>query len=342
MITAREFNDIRKRILNAMLLISASASVLSLTVNAINQRPWENLVFPGVLAVLVLALYYIGNQMGEKGEAIAKYSALVLINILYIPPAWLTSPGSTSAMVYYCIAIFVFGMLLVTHLWEYIFPMVTAVEVMVLLQIEALYPEMFDIYTDPVYRLFDLTINFTVVIAIIFIMLFLMTQHYRRHNEQLYQMSVTDPLTGLYNRRFMMMTLEREHNASVRTGIPYTIVIIDINNFKKINDTLGHLEGDAALRALGTILINESRSYDVCCRYGGDEFLVILPRAGKDEAKAYVDRMHLRFSEYVSRFDHLDVSLSIGVAERENHTLKEMIEIADNRLYQRKMSESKS
>lgn len=328
--------DIRRQILNAMLLIAAGASVMAMTVNAVNQRPWENLVFPGVLCILVLGLFYLSTRKGERGYHISKYIALVLINLLYIPAAWLTSPGSTSAMPFYALAIFLFGLLLAVHNWEYVFSAITLAEVLVLFQIEGFRPEWFDIYTDPLYRLFDLTINFTVVSGIVFVMIFILTHYYKTQNDQLYHMSVTDALTGLYNRRYMMSTLEREHNVSERMGTSYTVVMIDINNFKRVNDTFGHLEGDALLRALGTILQSESRNYDVCCRYGGDEFLIILPRATKEEAAHYVDRMQTRFAEHTQRYQALEVSLSIGVVERDQQSLKEIIAIADNRLYARK------
>ncbi len=333
------FDKSKQQILSAMLLVVAAASVLVLTVNAINQRPWENLLFPGVLSTLVLGLHYLANRIDVKSQAFAKYAALVLLNVVYIPVSWLTSPGSTSAMPYYCIAIFIFGLMLTSRFWEYIFPAITVMEVMVMLQIEAQHPQWFDIYTDPVYRLFDLTVNYLVASGIIFMMVFIILQHYKRHNRALYRMSITDTLTGLYNRRYMMSSLEHAHNASLRTGLPYSIAMIDIDNFKKVNDGLGHLEGDSVLRAVSTILLNESRNYDICCRYGGDEFLVILPHTGREEVKAYTDRIQERFNEFAQRYKEFEVRLSIGFSERGEHTLDEMIEIADNVLYQHKRSQ---
>jgi len=328
--------DIRQQILSVMLLIAATAGVVTMMTNAINQRPMANLVFPAILSVLMLILHYMSTKMGKQGHLYAKYVALLFLCVLYIPPSWLTSPGSTSAMPYYSLAVFVFGIILVNNKWDLIFPGITLVEVLVLFQVEAMYPELFELYTDPVYRLLDLTMNFTVAAALIFIMIYLFNRHYIRHHDQLYALSITDSLTGLYNRRFMMQALEAEHNASVRNETPYTIILIDINHFKRVNDTYGHLEGDETLKALGTILLHESRSYDICCRYGGDEFLIILPHAREPEGWLCADRMKERFSQYTQRYLELGVGLSISVTERREQTLREMIELADNRLYLKK------
>lgn len=334
------FEDIRKHILSAMLLILAAAAVMTLTVNTINQRPWENLLFPAILCIVALGLYFVAGRKDNTSYYFAKYTALILLNVIYIPAAWLTSPGSHSAMPYYSIAIFIFGLLLTGRYWEYVFSGISLLEVLILFQVESIAPQFLDVYTDPQYRLFDLTVNFTVASIVIFVMVFILTHYYRTQNDKLYHMSVTDALTDLYNRRYMMSTLEREHNLSERMGTPYTVVMIDINNFKRINDTYGHMEGDSVLRALAAILKAESRSYDVCCRYGGDEFLIILPRATGEEANVYVGRMQQRFEAQCIRFKDLGVSLSVGIVERQGHTLREILEIADNRLYHKKSSHS--
>ena len=99
----------------------------------------------------------------------------------------------------------------------------------------------------------------------------------REVTEQLYRLSVLDPLTGLYNRRHIEQKLADEISRSERHGHPLTIILFDLNGFKQVNDTHGHPAGDAVLRAFADRLRKATRGSDAAGRYGGDEFLAVLP-----------------------------------------------------------------
>lgn len=95
----------------------------------------------------------------------------------------------------------------------------------------------------------------------------------------LLEQAVRDPLTGLFNRRYMEETLERELLRAMRKNVPLAIIMLDMDNLKIYNDTWGHAAGDAALQQLGSVLLNQVRREDIACRYGGDEFILIMPDA---------------------------------------------------------------
>lgn len=126
------------------------------------------------------------------------------------------------------------------------------------------------------------------------------------------QLSVTDALTGLLNRRYLEERLVEEINRSDRSGEPLSFLMLDVDEFKSYNDRFGHPEGDEALRIVGSILRQNLRGADVAVRYGGEEFSVMLPATSLDEAESIAQRirMHIERTDFPRR----KVTLSIGVA----------------------------
>ena len=135
--------------------------------------------------------------------------------------------------------------------------------------------------------------------------------------ETLQHLSVRDPLTGLYNRRYMEETLMRELRRAERQGTHLGLIMLDIDHFKRFNDTLGHDAGDALLRELGALLQRQVRTGDVACRYGGEEFIVILQDVPPDLPRQRAERIREAAKEMRVRHGDRDldsVTLSLGVA----------------------------
>ncbi len=133
---------------------------------------------------------------------------------------------------------------------------------------------------------------------------------------QLREQAIRDPLTGLYNRRYLTETLERELSRAARTNEPVAVAIIDVDHFKAINDTYGHRAGDRVLEALGAVLRNGTRRSDVVCRHGGEEFTILMPGATARVAaqRAEALRAHVAESETPHEGGRIRLTLSIGVA----------------------------
>ncbi len=131
-------------------------------------------------------------------------------------------------------------------------------------------------------------------------------------NARLYHEAVTDGLTKVYHYRYFKMRLEEEINRSRRYNHPLSLLMIDIDFFKHFNDTYGHLNGDKALKGLVTILKETVRPTDVVCRYGGEEFTIILPDTGKEEARLLAEKIRMRIAE--SQVGPSPLTVSIGVS----------------------------
>jgi diguanylate cyclase (GGDEF)-like protein len=162
-----------------------------------------------------------------------------------------------------------------------------------------------------------------------------------RLREVLRTQSVRDPLTNLYNRRYMEESLNRELSRAVRKNSPLSLMLIDVDYFKRFNDAFGHEAGDLVLRSLGGLLQTQLRREDIICRYGGEEFIVILPDAALDSTRQRGEQLREATKELVTEFrgQALErITLSIGVATfpQNGTTVEALVEAADAALYQAK------
>ena len=137
-------------------------------------------------------------------------------------------------------------------------------------------------------------------------------------------MAIRDPLTSLFNRYYMEETLEIEVERSKRSNKPIGIIMLDFDSFKELNTTFGHPYVDEMLRDFGKLLTGAIRSSDVCCRYGGDEFLIILPETTLETTIHRANELRLRVKNLSVHKDEstMKVSISVGVAAFPNHGLE--------------------
>lgn len=162
-----------------------------------------------------------------------------------------------------------------------------------------------------------------------------------RLREALQSQSIRDPLTGLFNRRFTEESLEREMGRGARGNHPVSLLMMDIDHFKRFNDTFGHQAGDALLRALSDFLAQRTRGQDVACRYGGEEFALILAGASIEHAykRAQLLRQELKLLQVQHAGQILgSVTLSIGIAAFPKHASdgETLVKAADDALYRAK------
>jgi diguanylate cyclase (GGDEF)-like protein len=159
-------------------------------------------------------------------------------------------------------------------------------------------------------------------------------------NKQLEELSITDSLTGLYNRSHLMETLAGEIARSRRHNRAFTLLIMDIDHFKGYNDTFGHLAGDEALRRTGLLLKESIRSCDYAARYGGEEFILILPETGAEDGVETAERIRNQLAEKEMGSDGNSsrVTVSVGVASfpRDGEDAHSLMKRADAALYEAK------
>ena len=158
--------------------------------------------------------------------------------------------------------------------------------------------------------------------------------------DELQEQAIRDPLTNAYNRRYLSEFLDKEVARAERENTPVTIVIMDMDNFKQFNDSYGHKCGDVILQAITKFLIDHSRRGDVVCRYGGEEFVILMPNASLETGFERAEMWRQDFSESVIEYEDMKLSatFSAGVATFPQHgtTGDAILQAADSALYKSK------
>jgi diguanylate cyclase (GGDEF)-like protein len=152
--------------------------------------------------------------------------------------------------------------------------------------------------------------------------------------QRLQQQSITDGLTGIKTRRFFWEALSSEWKRASRSGRPFSVVLVDLDKFKEVNDSLGHLEGDLVLARVGRLLEQKCRQSNVVARYGGDEFIILMPETGIEQAQVLAERLRLWLATDPMLEEH-HITGSFGVASFPVHgfSMEDLIRVADAGMY---------
>jgi diguanylate cyclase (GGDEF)-like protein len=152
--------------------------------------------------------------------------------------------------------------------------------------------------------------------------------------QKLQQQSITDGLTGIKTRRFFWEALSSEWKRASRSGRPFSVVLVDLDKFKEVNDSLGHLEGDLVLARVGRLLEQKCRQSNVVARYGGDEFIILMPETGIEQAQVLAERLRLWLATDPTLEEH-HITGSFGVASFPVHgfSMEDLIRVADAGMY---------
>ena len=178
------------------------------------------------------------------------------------------------------------------------------------------------------------------IVPLMTVPLLRLLSHLDTAEQQLRVLAFTDELTQTYNRRYFMQYVSQEFKRAQRSGELFALAILDLDNFKQINDQWGHLAGDQVLQAMTRTFEGTMRQADICARYGGDEFLFLFPNTNRQQVQIWADRIYEAFAETPIRLDGVEISpcFSVGVAVFQPGvaTLGDLFKQADDALYQAK------
>ncbi|PAD66205.1 hypothetical protein CHH83_25195 [Bacillus sp. 7586-K] len=165
----------------------------------------------------------------------------------------------------------------------------------------------------------------------------ILSEQLKRKMRKFEKMTLKDPLTKLYNRRYLYQRLEEEVSKFQRYKKPFSILLIDVDNFKPYNDSFGHLAGDELLTSLASIMAKDIRPLDVLCRWGGEEFVILYPETDQIKAMAAAERLRELVMAYDFKNGQVTISIGVAIYDKVEMTINELINKADKALYKAKI-----
>ena len=161
-----------------------------------------------------------------------------------------------------------------------------------------------------------------------------------QYHEEIYKLMTVDGLTQVHNRRYFEEALEREVSRCARYKRTFVLITFDIDHFKEVNDTHGHLAGDSVLRQLGILVRDHVRRDDIVCRTGGEEFSILAPEIDAQHGRVFAEKLRKLVDEFEFEFEgsEIPVTISLGVAQWESNMSEppDLVRVSDERLYEAK------
>lgn len=289
-------------------------------------------------AFLLLLTYLIASR--NKKLRVSSFIVSTLVNFIFFPIVFLTSGAVNGGMPSYFILGLVFTILLITGRGMFIMLGAEIVFYGFVYYLAFKYPN-YIIDFNNTFDVYRASYAYMVISALLIgtVIKLLLTEYQKEGIRvksllnQVHELSIKDPLTNIYNRRYMLEFLENQINQVKRDNSPLSIIMFDIDYFKKINDSYGHLAGDEVLQQICNIFLGRCRKEDIVSRYGGEEFLVILPSTDVKMAKNLAEDIRLMISENVKIEDE-KVTISGGVVQyNSDFDIVEFIKRVDEKLY---------
>lgn len=299
------------------------------------------------LVVLLLCLFIpfiFPESFPEKAKLFVYFVAFI-----YLPITYYINGGHSGVGVLYFLMMFVYFAFYFDGKKLLKLTLIMIVFYIIIIILGYIFPSIVIPYDDEFSRLIDLIVSLIAIATILTIIAnsvftsyqiekdnaYNLMEELAKKNIQLETLSNTDQLTGVYNRRYFLEVLEKELEQYKTSSTHFYFMMIDLDDFKIINDTYGHLYGDEILKNVSRIIQENVREHDIVSRYGGEEFAVIISHASKETGNEVAERIRKNIEKFVYRNNNVTVSIGVAKNIKSDESL-DLIHRADNYLYKAK------
>lgn len=351
-----EVFPLRHQILNVTEFVGFIIFFQASIVNYFFHFPFIVILTTAATSLLMLIVFYYSRM--KKYYRVPVFATLSSIVFLTGPMLWINNAGLNGSIPYWYIYLAVAISVLTTGWPKRILIVISIIIVLVLSYSE--YAQWITIvrYSARDIRYFDVFPQLILVMIVLVFLVSVIIKKYRNEHEKVLRyadelltankkmeiMVNTDFLTRLFNRSYILDKIEYEKKKMMRTGKPFSIILADIDDFKKINDTYGHNCGDFILKNIALDIMGSLRKSDTAARWGGEEFLLLLPETNINNAKIVAEKIRRNICEkvYISEKEQHKVTLSMGLSvfsdPKEDKEIHSLIKEADVALYEGKKS----
>lgn len=331
--------SLEHRLFNIFSLAAFFFSILLSIVNLAIKLPLILILTPLSFGLLLAFCFYVSRK---KKVFQLPVKVCITAMLFMAPVVWIYNGGSTGGSQYFLIFIGILAAIVRGGRLRYYLMFVFILLLSALISIEYLYPQAITYFTSPGQRYISVLFGFNLSALTIVLIFTVFADGYRAEQQRVKQyaqnmeeIAITDGLTGLYNHRFVRQRLEEEISKARRYKRKLSVIMLDIDHFKKLNDTQGHQFGDYVLKRIAEILQQSVRNTDTIGRYGGEEFIIVCSETGLAESYMLANRLRAEIER--SQFKRqVQVTISGGVAELHEENIQQLVEKADRCLYSAK------
>jgi diguanylate cyclase (GGDEF)-like protein len=336
--------ELENRIFNLLLVLGFIISFLSAVINHYLELSYIMEILGLVLSAVIFWCWYLSRIRRLFG--ISTFLVVFFVIFIITPGAWFFNSGSNGGAQYFLL----FWGILVCSVYHdrrrYSWLAILFMVIGVLMYIEYSYPYMISIYSTKTARTIDVYASIISAMLVSISVFIIYANSYRAEHERVKEYAkhferaaITDGLTNIYNHRYLQKRLAEEVNKAERYQLNLSVIMIDIDYFKKLNDTFGHPTGDSVLEQLANILSSNIRASDIVGRYGGEEFLIICPGTNKEGAMTIAEKERAMVeSTLFGKSEQIRITISCGITTWNEENSSEIIEEADRALYAAKKS----
>lgn len=258
-----------------------------------------------------------------------KICFILFLDFIYFPVAWMTSPNAFKIMPYSSILFLVITFLFIEYSREFILPILYLIFAVVLMYIKVRWPLSFTITYGSLSNSLLTFLRYSVIALLLLTVTVMLAFNYFEVTRRYDRKNIYDELTGLYNRSYGLKQLQALFDLQHAQQIKHTLVLIELEQFKTFNQINGALSGDLFIKTLADLMKSNSRSNDLCFRYSGNTFLLILSHTDISQVNIFLLRIQSAFETLLTQYEESDLSLLVGKANFDYNNLTEVIKAAE-------------